>query len=101
MIIAQVCLRLATTKGRMKKRLLIVACGMSLYQNMLYVCVDRSIEHRSVHSAVRLAAELLSALAGRSQYNGHVAHALSTLQMLQERLQVSLIKIKQWLIFSF
>ncbi|KAG1963714.1 transcriptional protein SWT1 isoform X1 [Pimephales promelas] len=51
------------------------------------LCSDRSIEHRSVHSAVRLAAELLSALAGRSQYNGHVAHALSTLQMLQERLQ--------------
>lgn len=51
------------------------------------LCSDRSIEHRSVHSAVRLAAELLSALAGRSQYNGHVAHALSTLHMLQQKLQ--------------
>ncbi|KAK7133673.1 hypothetical protein R3I94_015514 [Phoxinus phoxinus] len=51
------------------------------------LCSDRSIEHRSVQSAVRLAAELLSALAGRSQYNGHVAHALSTLHMLQQRLQ--------------
>ncbi|CAM4689827.1 unnamed protein product [Leuciscus chuanchicus] len=51
------------------------------------LCSDRSIEHRSVHSAVTLAAELLSALAGRSQYNGHVAHALSTLHMLQQRLQ--------------
>ncbi|KAL0164841.1 hypothetical protein M9458_040594, partial [Cirrhinus mrigala] len=37
--------------------------------------------------AVRLAAELLSALAGRSQYNGHVVQALSTLHMLQQRLQ--------------
>lgn len=60
---------------------------------MVCLCVDRPIEHRSVHSAVRLAAELLLALAGRSQYNGHVAHALSTLHMLQQRLQVSLIKI--------
>ncbi|XP_077076654.1 transcriptional protein SWT1 isoform X1 [Siphateles boraxobius] len=51
------------------------------------LCSDRSIEHRSVHSAVRLAAELLSALASRSQYNGHVANALSTLHMLQQRLQ--------------
>lgn len=60
---------------------------------MLCLCVDRSIEHRSVLSAVRLATELLSALACRSQYNGHVAHALSTLNMLQQRLQVGLIKI--------
>ncbi|KAK9956644.1 hypothetical protein ABG768_014363 [Culter alburnus] len=51
------------------------------------LCSDRSIEHRSVLSAMRLAAELLSALAARSQYNGHVAHALSTLHMLQQRLQ--------------
>ncbi|XP_016354852.1 transcriptional protein SWT1-like isoform X2 [Sinocyclocheilus anshuiensis] len=51
------------------------------------LCSDRSIEHRSALSAVRLAAELLSALAGRSQYNGHVAQALSTLRMLKERLQ--------------
>ncbi|XP_073672763.1 transcriptional protein SWT1 isoform X2 [Garra rufa] len=51
------------------------------------LCSDRSVEHRSVLRAVRLAAELLSALAGRSQYNGHVAQALSTLQMLQQRLQ--------------
>ncbi|KAF4099658.1 transcriptional protein SWT1 isoform X2 [Onychostoma macrolepis] len=51
------------------------------------LCSDRSIEHRSALSAVRLAAELLSALAGRSQYNGHVAQALSTLHMLKERLQ--------------
>ncbi|XP_067273859.1 transcriptional protein SWT1 [Pseudorasbora parva] len=51
------------------------------------LCSDRSIEHRSVFNAVRLAAELLSALAGRSQYNDHVAHALSTLHMLQQTLQ--------------
>ncbi|XP_042603203.1 transcriptional protein SWT1-like isoform X2 [Cyprinus carpio] len=51
------------------------------------LCSDRSIEHRSALSAVRLAAELLSALVGRSQYNGHVAQALSTLHMLKERLQ--------------
>ncbi|XP_016351821.1 transcriptional protein SWT1-like isoform X2 [Sinocyclocheilus anshuiensis] len=51
------------------------------------LCSDRSIEHRSFLRAVRLAAELLSALAGRSQYNGHVAQALSTIHMLQQRLQ--------------
>ncbi|XP_050994848.1 transcriptional protein SWT1 isoform X2 [Labeo rohita] len=51
------------------------------------LCSDRSVEHRSVLRAVRLAAELLSALAGRSQYNGHVVQALSTLHMLQQRLQ--------------
>ncbi|XP_043075436.1 transcriptional protein SWT1 isoform X2 [Puntigrus tetrazona] len=51
------------------------------------LCSDRSIEHRSVLSAVRLAEELLSALAGRSLYNGHVAQALSTLHMLKQRLQ--------------
>lgn len=66
---------------------------MYLCYIMLCLCVDRSIEHRSVLSAMRLAAELLSALAARSQYNGHVAHALSTLHMLQQRLQVGLIKI--------
>ncbi|KAK2884070.1 hypothetical protein Q8A67_017707 [Cirrhinus molitorella] len=51
------------------------------------LCLDRSVEHISVLRAVRLALELLSALAGRSQYNGHVAQALSTLHMLQQRLQ--------------
>ncbi len=64
-----------------------------LYYVVLCLSVDRSIEHRSALNAVRLAAELLSALAGRSQYNGHVAQALSTLHMLKERLQVSLIII--------
>ncbi|XP_056337392.1 transcriptional protein SWT1 isoform X2 [Danio aesculapii] len=51
------------------------------------LCSDRSVEHTSVLSAVSLATELLSALSGRSQYNGHVAHALSTLHTLQQRLQ--------------
>ncbi|XP_052391471.1 transcriptional protein SWT1 isoform X1 [Carassius gibelio] len=51
------------------------------------LCSDRSIEHISFLSALRLAAELLSALASRSQYNGHVAQALSTIHMLQQRLQ--------------
>uniref|UniRef100_A0A8C1V3L0 Transcriptional protein SWT1 n=1 Tax=Cyprinus carpio TaxID=7962 RepID=A0A8C1V3L0_CYPCA len=51
------------------------------------LCSDRSIEHESFLRAVRLAAELLSALASRSQYNGHVAQALSTIHMLQQRLQ--------------
>ncbi|XP_016146065.1 transcriptional protein SWT1 isoform X2 [Sinocyclocheilus grahami] len=51
------------------------------------LCSDRSIEHRSFLRAVRLAAELLLALAGRSPYNGHVAQALSTIHMLQQRLQ--------------
>lgn len=53
------------------------------------LCSDRSIEHTSVLSAVSLATKLLSALSGRSQYNGHVAHALSTLHTLQQRLQSS------------
>lgn len=51
------------------------------------LCSDRSVEHTSVLSAVSLATELLSALSSRSQYNGHVAHALSTLHTLQHRLQ--------------
>nr|XP_055042100.1 transcriptional protein SWT1 isoform X1 [Misgurnus anguillicaudatus]XP_055042101.1 transcriptional protein SWT1 isoform X1 [Misgurnus anguillicaudatus] len=54
-----------------------------------HLCSNRSVDHtcRSVLSAVRGAAELLSALAGRSQYSGHVDQALSTLHMLQQRLQ--------------
>ncbi|XP_065124297.1 transcriptional protein SWT1 isoform X2 [Paramisgurnus dabryanus] len=54
-----------------------------------YLCSNRSTDHtcRSVLGAVRGAAELLSALAGRSQYSGRVDHALSSLHMLQQRLQ--------------
>ncbi|XP_051581304.1 transcriptional protein SWT1-like isoform X2 [Myxocyprinus asiaticus] len=51
------------------------------------LCSDRPIEHISVLNAVRKAAELLSALAGRSRYSVHMDQALSTLHVLQQRLQ--------------
>ncbi|XP_051511696.1 transcriptional protein SWT1-like [Myxocyprinus asiaticus] len=69
--------------GNIMKRNLLT-CVKSLSDCL---CSDRSIEHRSVLSAVRRAVELLLGLAGRSQYSGHVDQALATLQMLQQRLQ--------------
>ncbi|XP_051953898.1 transcriptional protein SWT1-like [Xyrauchen texanus] len=69
--------------GNIMKRNLLT-CVKSLSD---FLCSDRSIEHRSVLSAVRRAIELLLGLAGRSQYSGHVDQALSTLQMLQQKLQ--------------
>ncbi|KAI7799626.1 transcriptional protein SWT1 [Triplophysa rosa] len=51
------------------------------------LCSNRSIERASVLSAVRGATELLSALTCRSPYSMRVDQALSTLHMLQQRLQ--------------
>ncbi|XP_051952473.1 transcriptional protein SWT1-like isoform X2 [Xyrauchen texanus] len=69
--------------GNIIKRNLL-SCVKSLSDSL---CSDRSIEHISVLNAIRKAAELLLALAGRSRYSVNVDQALSTLHVLQQRLQ--------------
>ncbi|KAA0708483.1 Transcriptional protein SWT1 [Triplophysa tibetana] len=58
------------------------------------LCSNRSIERASFLSAVRGATELLSALTCRSPYRMRVDQALSTLHMLQQRLQSPKASIK-------
>ncbi|XP_072534845.1 transcriptional protein SWT1 [Salminus brasiliensis] len=50
------------------------------------LCSGASVERESVLTALHVAGELLMVLSRRSQYNGHVAPALSYVQALQHRL---------------
>ncbi|TRZ02410.1 hypothetical protein DNTS_034466 [Danionella cerebrum] len=86
-----------TLEGVLKcfKKHWIAVFGMIIKRSLLscvemlsdWLCSGQSVDPTSVLHSMRLATELLSALADRSQYSSDVAQALSTLHELEDRLQ--------------